>query len=163
MQPVAYRLVYDATRVWFPAWPIAAAGLVALGAGVALLALARRGVVRHRAASAAGTALAIFGAMWALVMGAGLYGEHARLATALRAGDVTLVEGTVHDRPVVGGAEPAWVVESGEQAHWYRYSGSPLAAGYHRAGPGDGGLGDGAVVRVSDVDGKIARIEVRVP
>jgi hypothetical protein len=52
------------------------------------------------------------------------------------------------------------VVESGDVAHWYRYDGSRLAVGYRRAGPGDGGLRDGARVRLADVGGRVARVEV---
>jgi hypothetical protein len=64
----------------------------------------------------------------------------------------------VHDRPARDGS--AWVVESGPTAHWYRYSASALTPGYHRAGPADGGLRDGDSVRVTDVNGRIAKILV---
>lgn len=149
----AYRLVYDASRLAFPAWRVALPGLLAGALGALLL--------RARAARWIGTTLAIFGPAWTVVMGAGLYGEHARLRRALATGNAGIVEGVVHDRPPGDGS--AWVVESGPTAHWYRYSASPLAAGYHRARPGDGGLRDGDVVRLADVDGAIARLEVRAP
>ena len=157
--PNAPRLLYDAARVWFPAWPAAAAGLVAGALGALLLWLgARRGGRRGVAIARTGTVLAILGPGWALVIGAGLYGEHARLRAALRAGMFTQFEGLVHDRPSADGS--AWLVESGRAAHWYRYARFGLGApGYRRAGPGTGGLRDGDSVRVADVDGKIARLE----
>jgi len=150
--PNAPRLLYDAGLVWFPTWPVAAAGLAAGLVGVSLL------LARGAAARRVGTTLAILGFGWAAVIGAGLYGEHARLAAALRDGAFTVVEGTVHDRPSADGS--AWVVESGPAAHWYRYAGTGLATGYHRARPGAGGLRDGDSVRLADVDGRIARLEV---
>ena len=73
------------------------------------------------------------------------------------------VEGVVYDRPSgtpkdVEGA--SWVVEAGPTAHWYRYDRSPLAVGYRRSAPGTGGLRDGARVRIADIGGRIARLEV---
>ncbi|MBV9880868.1 MAG: hypothetical protein JO180_10260 [Gemmatirosa sp.] len=152
------EVLYDAARVWFPAWPAAAAGLAAGALGAALLLGARRAGRRGVNVARAGTVLAILGPGWALVIGAGLYGEHARLRAALRAGTFTQYDGLVHDRPSADGS--AWVVESGRAAHWYRYARAGLGApGYRRAGPGTGGLRDGDSVRVADVEGKIARLE----
>ena len=73
------------------------------------------------------------------------------------------VEGVVYDLPQgtpkdVDGR--SWVVESGKTAHWYRYDSSPLTVGYRRSAPGTGGLRDGAHVRIADVGGRIARLEV---
>lgn len=166
---LAYRLVYDATRLAFPAWPVAAWGIPAALLGTALLRWGGSG----RAARWAGTTLAIFGPAWVVIMGAGLYNEHARLRSALRSGEFSVVEGVVYDRPPLApgsdgdAAEPAWVVESGPAerptAHWYRYAGTRLTPGYHRARPGDGELRDGTRVRLADVGGRIARVEVEAP
>jgi hypothetical protein len=156
--PNGPALLYDADRVWFPAWPVAAWGLVAGLAGAALLLVARRGARRSSViVRAAATVLAILGPAWAVVIGAGFYGEHARLRAALRARTFSTVEGIVHDRFARDGS--AWLVESGRAAHWYGYAASRLAPGYHRAGPGTGGLRDGDSVRIADVDGRIARVE----
>jgi hypothetical protein len=161
----AWRVVYDASSLWFPAWSVAAWGLVAGAIGGALLRGARRlgrAETVARWTRWAGTTLAIFGPAWTVVMGVGLYGEHARLRDALRSGDYTTVVGFVHDRPSISdGSDPAWVVESGPTAHWYRYGIRWWGPGYRRLGPGDAGLRDGAEVRIADVDGRIARIEVR--
>ena len=152
------EVLYDAARVWFPAWPAAAAGLAAGAVGAALLLGARRAGRRGANMARVGTVLAILGPGWALVIGAGLYGEHARLKSALRDGTFTQYDGLVHDRPSADGS--AWLVESGHAAHWYRYGHAGLGApGYLRSGPGSGGLRDGDSVRVADIDGKIARLE----
>ena len=154
--PVAWTVVYDVARVALPGWRLALVGLAVGAAGLALLRVARGRV----AVRAVGTTLAIFGPFGALVVGGGVFAQHARLRAAVRAGTASVVEGTVYDRPP-SAAEPSWVVEEdGGRAHWYRYDDSAFGIGYRRRGPGDGGLRDGARVRLTDVGGRIARVEV---
>ena len=159
---LAVDVVYDATRVWFPGWPVVGGGVAMALAGAALLRHSRRSAPTATAARWIGTVLAVTGPACALLLGGGLYAQHARLRSALRVGDYIAVEGLVYDRPAGarGDAGESWVVESGETAHWYRYERSRLGAGYRRAGPGDGGLRDGDRVRIADVKGRIARLEV---
>ena len=159
--PVAWTVAYDVARVTLPGWRLALVGLAVGAAGLALLRSARHARGRWGAASgAAGWTLAIFGCFGALVVGGGVFAQHARLRAALRAGTYSVVEGTVYDRPA-SPAEPSWVVEEdGGRAHWYRYDDSAFGVGYRRRGPGDGGLHDGARVRLSDVGGRIARVDV---
>jgi hypothetical protein len=164
-QPVAYAVAYDVGRVVLPGWRLALVGVAVGAAGLALLRVPSPSGRAAAAARAAGTSLALFGFFGALVVGGGVFAQHARLRAALRAGTFSVVEGTVFDRPPAAAGEraAAWVVESGEQAHWYRYDRSLLSIGYRRAGPGEGGLRDGARVRLVDVGGRIARVEVVRP
>ena len=162
MTSASTKIVYDAASVWFPSWPLPLLGLVAGLVGLGLFGYvggARRGVAALRLLA---TALVVFGPAWALVVGTALFAQHARLRTALRAGSFTPVEGVVYDRPSgsSGGSAQAWVVESGERAHWYRYDASRLSAGYRRRAPGDGGVRNGDSVRIADVGGRIARLEI---
>ena len=159
MDTLAYQVVYDATRASAPGWGLVPWGVVAAVAGAAVLWRAVRGGGGSVAARAAGTTLVIFGLGWAVVVGGGLWAQHALLGAALRGGRHTVVEGIVYDRPP-SGRGTSWVVESGARAHWYRYDASPFAVGYRRRGPGDGGLRDGARVRLADVGGRLARVEV---
>lgn len=143
---------------------MAVLGLAVAMAGVGLGAYLRRRAVTSAAARTVSTSAVIFGASWALLVGGGLYAQHGQLRTALREGRFTPVEGIVYDRPP--GSEgntdgTSWVVESGNVAHWYRYDRSPLAVGYHRATPASGGIRDGSRVRIADVGGRIARLEVQ--
>ena len=160
---VTYRVIYDAAQLRFPAWPVAAAGLAVALAGVGLGAYLRRRGVTSAAARTVVTSAIIFGVSWSLLVGGGLYAQHGQLRSALAERSYMAVEGVVYDSPQ-GSAKDAegksWVVESGKTAHWYRYDGSPLAVGYTRSGPGTGGLRDGARVRIADVGGRIARLEV---
>ena len=162
--PVAWAVAYDVGRLVLPGWRLAAVGVAVGVAGLALLRVTGRAARGGTARRALGTALAIFGLFGAVVVGGGVFAQHARLRAALRAGTFSVVEGTVFDRPPSAGERAgAWVVESGEQAHWYRYDRSPLSIGYRRAGPGTGGLRDGARVRLADVGGRIARVEIARP
>jgi hypothetical protein len=160
---VAYRVIYDAAELRFPAWPVAAVGLAVALAGVALGAFLRRRGITSAAARTMVTSAIIFGVSWSLLVGGGLYAQHAQLRSALEERSFVPVEGVVYDSPpgsanVVEGK--SWVVESGSTAHWYRYDSSPLSVGYRRGAPGTGGLRDGARVRIADVGGRIARLEV---
>ena len=158
-----YQVIYDAAGIRFPAWPVASVGLLVAAIGIGLGAYLRRRALTSAVARTAVTSAIIFGVSWALLVGGGLYAQHGQLRSALAEGSVVHVEGIVYDSPP-GAARDAdgksWVVESGTTAHWYRYDSSPLAVGYRRAAPGTGGLRDGARVRIADVGGRIARVEV---
>jgi hypothetical protein len=157
------QVLYDAGRRAFPAWPVAVVGLLVAAAGVGLGAYFRRRRIASSVAQTVVTSAIIFGVSWSLLVGGGLYAQHGQLRRALREGSFVRVEGVVYDSPP-GAAKDAnggsWVVESGSTAHWYRYDRSPLAVGYRRSAPGTGGLRDGSRVRIADIGGRIARIEV---
>jgi hypothetical protein len=158
-----YQVIYDAARIRFPAWPVASIGLLVAAFGVGLGAYFRRRAVTSPVARMVVTSAIIFGVSWALLVGGGLYAQHGQLRSALEEGSVVHVEGVVYDSPPGVDRDNdgrSWVVESGPAAHWYRYDSSPLAVGYRRTAPGTGGLRDGARVRIADIGGRIARIEV---
>ena len=160
-----YEVISDAARLPFPAWPLALLGATVAMAGVGLGAyFRRRGITSSIARTAVSSAI-IFGVSWALLVGGGLYAQHGQLRRALEEGSYVRVEGLVYDTPpgaatdVEGGS---WVVEAANQvAHWYRYDTSPLSVGYRRSRPGTGGIKDGSRVRIADIGGRIARLEVQ--
>lgn len=163
ISPLTYEIIYDAARLPFPGWPVAVLGVAVAAAGAGLGAYTRRRASASPLLRVVSTSAVVFGASWALLVGGGLYAQHSQLREALRKGSFVRVEGIVHDRPPGGANEdigPSWVVESGEVAHWYRYDRSPLAIGYRRSAPGSGGLTNGARVRIADIGGRIARLEV---
>ena len=161
MAPPRYVLLYDAAQTLFPDWPLAAAGIPVVIAGLLLLRLT--GPTRPTSAPRmSGTVMVVFGAMWTAVVGVGAYVHHAKLREALRSGRFTTVSGFVYDRPVGTEDESVWVVESDSASAWYTYQSRLEGAGYRRAAPGTGGLHDGMRVRIADVDGRIARVEVAV-
>src|SRR5215204_630236 len=159
----AYEVIYDAAQVRFPAWPVALTGLAVAALGVGLGAYFRRRGVRSTIGHTIVTSAIIFGVSWTLLVGGGLYAQHGQLTRALREGSFVRVEGIVYDKPTGAAKDvegPSWVVEAGPTAHWYRYDRSLLAVGYRRPAPGSNGLRDGARVRIADIGGRIARVEV---
>lgn len=162
MVPPRYVLVYDAAQLRFPDWPLAVAGVIVAVAGYVLLRVAGPGTRPTAAPRMSGTVMVAFGLMWAAVIGLGSYVHHLQLREALAAGRFTTVSGFVYDRPAGTEDESVWVVEGDSAAAWYRYEGRMDGAGFRRRTPGDGGLHDGMRVRIADVNGRIARLEVAV-
>lgn len=157
-----YVTVYDAALLRLPGWPLAAAGMVVALAGWLLGHAAPASRARGRGALAlrvTRVSMLLLGAGWSVFIGVALLAQHARLRTALGGGAFTVVEGVVYDRPGGASGELHWMVDTAEGAHWYRYDGSPLAAGYTRRAPGTGGITNGVRVRIADVGGRIARLE----
>jgi hypothetical protein len=157
------EVVYDAAKLAFPAWPLALLGLAVAAAGIGLGAYFRQRKIDSGLAQTVVTSAIIFGVSWTLLVGGGLYAQHNQLRRELDEGSFVPVEGVVYDNPpgAMKDAQPnSWVVEAGKVAHWYRYDSSPLAVGYRRTGPGTGGLRDGSKVRIADIGGRIARVEV---
>lgn len=155
--------MYDAAMVRLPGWPLAAAGLVVALAGwlLGLMAPASRRSARGALAlRVTRVSMLLLGAGWSIFIGVALLAQHMRLQGALREGAFTVVEGVVHDRPGGASGEQHWMVDTEEGAHWYRYERSPLAAGYIRRGPGTGGVANGTRVRIAEVGGRVARLEV---
>jgi hypothetical protein len=156
-------VIYDAAQVAFPAWPVSLVGLGVAAAGVGLGAYFRQRKITSAVARTAVTSAIIFGVSWTLLVGGGLYAQHGQLRRALDEGSFVRVEGIVYDTPpgaIQNAQADSWVVEAGTIAHWYHYDSSPLSVGYRRQGPGTGGLRDGARVRIADIGGRIARVEV---
>lgn len=156
-QVVTMHTLYDASSRPFRGWEIAAAGLV-----VALASLFVRRESSDHSLMRRGVrpAMLVFGIGWALVIGVGQWGEHARLRRAMRDGRFVVVEGTVYDNPRGDEGAGNWLVDTPGGTHWYRYTRSPLASGYVRRRPGGGGIHTGDRVRIADVDGRIARVDL---
>lgn len=82
------------------------------------------------------------------------------LEEALNTGTYTHVEGIVEDfvpGDRAGHVDESWRVRSGGEVYTYSYSSSMRVPGFHRsAGP----IRSGLHVRIADVDGYIARLEI---
>ena len=91
-------------------------------------------------------------------------GEYAIVSVRLRTGHYTEVEGVIEDfiagDPGGHGAE-SWTVEvSGRRFHYSYSQAVGLGVGYDHPTPPDGPLHNGAHVKVADIGGHIARLEV---
>jgi hypothetical protein len=102
---------------------------------------------------------AVFTGM-AVLAGLVEFSAHTGLRRALERGDYTVVEGTVSDfvRGDRGGhRDEQFSVRSGGRLHTYRYRSSVSRPGFHQS---HGPIRAGLRVRIADVDGNIARLEV---
>ena len=97
---------------------------------------------------------------WMPVSGAWqVFEEYSRFATRYRTGQFSLVEGIVEDFvPEPSGGHGRETFRLGE--HHYAYSTSELVPGYHQLRARGGVIAPGVKVRIADIDGHIARIEI---
>ena len=162
MQPdsLRYHLVYDAVQTgytdwWFPA------------IGVGILAVGLVSPYFHRKKRALGPWFSHFVAGFApcWVVGAfwSTYGDYRSMRNALRSGRFTVVEGRVRNfQPSDPGdhKNETWEVESGGRVYEYAYVPSSLTPGFRKASVHGGPVREGLRVRIANVDGYIARLEV---
>jgi hypothetical protein len=86
------------------------------------------------------------------------------LSVRLLTGRYTRVQGTVAAFIPGDGHRPeSWSVTSNGRTYHYAYNPSEPTGGYDRLASPSGPLGDGAEVRIADVGGRIARLEVARP
>jgi hypothetical protein len=81
----------------------------------------------------------------------------------LNHGDYVVVEGVVRDfvpADWIGHRHELWRVRSGDQDYWYSYSESVITAGFRQTQQQGGPIHNGVRVRIADMDGLIARLEV---
>ena len=162
LQAPQYRLVYDAGQAGYTDWWFPLFGLGMLGIFTALLIRARR---RHLPASRSWILYigVPFLSLWVVVAFVGTYSSYAKLRDRLADGDYTVVEGVVHNfRPGDAGdhEEESWTVESRGRSYEYHYVRSRLSPGFRQAAAHGGPIREGLLVRLADVDGHIARLEV---
>ena len=156
---LTYQLVYDASAIGLRDWWFPGLGMVAVVLG-GILASTRQ--LRQRTHNI-GVAMIGLGVIWAMTTGSAIHGGYRDVRDALREGRYTLVTGTV--RGFVPGdrgdkLEEQWCVVSAGREHCYGYSPSRLEPGYRRSQPYGGAVREGTRVRVADVDGRIARLEI---
>jgi hypothetical protein len=160
LQATTYRLVFDATTVRYPAseWLLPLALFAAFGVALAsfprLSEPERRRFVRP------------FGALSAIVAGAMAVGiwrtseaQRSQVVGALRDGRYQLVEGVVEGfRPGAASSHPP--EEFTVSGHRYRYAPAEHLYGFNQVAALGGPIRNGLRVRIAEVDGLIARLEV---
>lgn len=168
---VRYVTVYDVRTVQPANWPLAAAMAAAAICFLILLVLGRRGLLAHLPAGqlsrVKATLLGGGGFVLLVLLAAGSVANEylgaRRLRSRLASGKYERVEGQVThfvrgDRG--GHRDESWTVVSRGKEYRYRYSHSKGGPGFRAsAGPVRGG----ARVRIADVDGHIARLEIEAP
>jgi hypothetical protein len=151
----AFRTVFDVRATGFQPewWPLY--GLVFVGLGLVLLRLGPRPWSRFLGGLAATLAV-----VWVVAPFAIHFSEYRRLRNALDTGRYILVEGTVED--FVAGRRDSHPPERFRVAgREYVYSPAIVTSGFRRLQVDGGPIRPGLRVRIYDVDGAIARLEIQ--
>jgi hypothetical protein len=157
--PISYEVVFDVAESGYRYWthPLLALAITAFVA----IVLGRGGRPRSRLL---GTVALVAGTFIAVVVFALTFKSYQVLRRALDEGRYVTVEGTVISvRPGdrAGNREEVVTVSSGGREYRYAFSHSRLTGGFDRISARGGPLRVGTRVRIADVQGIIARLEVR--
>ncbi len=156
-----YKVVFDVAQVGFKDWSFSAFGLIFIVIGVGMLIYrwknpAKDSTFRTRIFPYAFTAFACF---WTATSFWATYSGYSHLRNALHNGKYTIVEGTVTDfvpMPYTGHAMEKFNVNG----HHYEYSDFVVVAGFNNTQSHGGPIRQGLKVRIADVGGQIARLEI---
>lgn len=150
---MGFETVFDVTRDGFRAWwafvPFAGVGAIGL-----VLSSAANTALRRTARVGAGA-----GVLLAIVVECGAYWDYRALTLALLQERFTLVEGTVIDF-VPGGSDGHPPESFCVSSHCYSYSPAMISPGFNRVVGRGGPVRAGQTVRIADVGGQIARLEI---
>lgn len=156
-----YRVVFDVVQAGFKDWHFSAFGLifVVIGTGMLIYRLknpAKDSTFRTRIFPYAFTA---FACLWTTTSFWVTFSDYRHLREALLNGKYTVVEGTVTDfvpMPYSGHAMEKFNVNG----HHYEYSDYNVVAGFNNTQSHGGPIRQGLKVRIADVDGQIAKLEI---
>ena len=155
-----YRLAFDLLSVGYRQWSFPAFGLifVVVGLGQVLYVTRWRRSTKRSQRVLAWTFLG-FASLWTMIAGFGTYLEYARLARAVRNGDVAYVEGPVEDFvPMPFGGHRNETFRVGDKT--FAYSDYTVMAGFNNTASHGGPIRAHRRVRIGYVDGAIVRLEV---
>lgn len=157
---MTYHLVFDASAVHYPIWRWMAPWLVAAAVGAILLRWPGvYGPKRRRFMRLFGALLIAAGLGGAVWIWRASVGQRERVLAALRGGRYVAVEGVVqHFRPGAADSHPPEEFDVG--GRHYRYAPSELLYGFSQVAGAGGPVREGLRVRIADVDGLIARLEI---
>lgn len=161
MRVQEYRLVFDAARHGYTTWRAAILPSCIAVVAALVFVLARSGSSResgrlYRGLAGLVGALAALGSIAMLVH---TWRDYDNMRTALRQGTYLLVEGQVTDFvPERSDGHPMETFRVGA-AH-FQYSSSDITPGFNWTAGRGGPIRDGVTVRVVDVNGMIARLEI---
>lgn len=157
-----YKLVYDAAAAGYTDWWFPAIGLgIAVIIAISVYTKRRDPGLNLRIALAALGLVLLLG--WIQVFGLQTFRSFRGMRNALENGSYTVVEGVVENFvPSDAGdhTEERWQVTSNGTVHEYHYVRSRLTPGFRQTAVHGGPIRSGLRVRIADVDGYIARLEI---
>ncbi len=156
-----YIVVFDVVQVGFKEWLYPSFGFLFIVIGIGMLIYksqnpAKDSTLRSRIFPYAFTLFACF---WTATSFWSTYSDYRHLRDALLNGQYVVVEGTITNfvpMPWGGHAKEKFNVNS----HHYEYSNFAANAGFNQTQAYGGPLREGLHVRIADVDGQIARLEI---
>jgi hypothetical protein len=158
MDSVSYQLVFDVSRQGPQYWWLLGIPLVMVTVGVS--AFRNRWYTGNRAFIALWTGFAgLIGIVFALTIATQYFG----LRSALASGQYKVVEGFVSNfSPASSGDHKPerFTVETPDSRVEYVYSWAVVTQGFNDTHPHGGPIRDGLRVRIADVNGAIARLEI---
>lgn len=165
MQTPRYATIFDTVQAgYFPVRPWILSLIALAVVGVGMLLIRRGGDARNDPWSDRnlGIMLVTLGPMVLLIFAVVTYGATDELTGKLRRGEYTKVEGTIED--FVPGDPCCNRGRRPEQfrvgTHRYHYTPGSLDAGFTQTAGAGGPLRAGLRVRITDVGGHIARLEI---
>ena len=163
---IPYYTVFD-VRNGYPRWTAEIVFAAVAVAIVIVLACNLRGWIRMPRPVRSGLMLMLlFLALVLLPVHVAAHRDFAAMRDAVREGRFTVVEGRVEDfqppRRTTGYrmSRETFKVYSHHQTFRYSYMESELAPGFNAPSDRDGPIREGLRVRIADVDGRIARLEI---
>lgn len=156
-----FELVFDADEAGYRQWWFPAFGLIFVAIGLGIVIYHRRNPSpgRSRWSRVFPYLFAGFAVFWVSVSFVGTFSEYWELRQALRSGQFKVVEGKVVDfvpMPAQGHAMEKFTVNG----HRYEFSDYVVTAGFNNTQSHGGPIREGLIVRIADVRGKIARLEI---
>ena len=156
-----FELVFDVSQAGYRYWWFPAVGLIPLAIGAGILLYRRQNPsaplsLRDRVLPYLFTG---FAALWVSITFVGTYSEYRALRQAIRTGNFEIVEGKVVDfvpMPRSGHTMERFTVNG----HRYEYSDNVVTAGFNNSQSHGGPIREGITVRITDVGGRIARLEI---
>ena len=157
---LTFRLVYDVRQAFPDLWLPGLATLFLLCMGIAFYRNAHR--FESLRAGVIGVGFIVLSCFLALFFIGTMVLPYLGLRRHVARGEYRIVQGTVRNFvPGDGHRSESWTVDTGSGALHYSYSPSIVGeGGYDRVAAFGGIVREGARVRVMDVNGRIARLEV---
>jgi hypothetical protein len=161
MDSLTYQVIYDVRHALPNAWWLP---LISLAIAVGGFLLYRRaGTFDSPRAGLFGLGVLLVGSVGTLITITGTIVPYFAMRYDVSQGHYRVVEGTVREfvpGDPGGHRWESWAIQTPTGPVFYAYSPSLLAAGYNQTAPYGGRVANGLRVRVFDVDGCIARLEV---
>ena len=148
-----YVVVFDAAEAGYRQWWFPAFGLIFVALGLLCVFATRRSSVSRARLSA--RLFTGFAMLWVTTTAVSTLTDYYSLRNALRDGNYVVVEGPVTDFTSAPKLESFHVGD-----HIYQYSDSNVTAAFNNMSSHGGPVRAGLRVRIADVQGDIARLEI---